>query len=1012
MKTKLLILAVVALGSIHDAGVSQGQTRGQPQSSAEACRNSTGVHLSAWQGMIEDDWLRQAGTQDDPLTLRAATKQALQLARATLSFVQLQKACPTLTGELAKLEGDVALADSAADWKGLYLQTRWLRRRIIFAHPLLGFDRLLINKCPPPMRSHMCDECLGRWSVAGPGLCVLDHWTENPQVTPLLQGKLPVGSTSHPDLSFDAKRVIFGFCDHTVPELAGPEAEPEFLLGAIGAFSFPGLTAPPPFTRRLPPAPLTDHVRKAARRQFFIYEADLDGSHVRQLTGTSSDPMSGWEGRQTALIEDIDPCYLPGGGFAFVSTRCQSFGRCHTGRYAPSFVLYRAEANGANIRRISPGELNEWEPSVLPDGRLLFARWDYVDRENNATAGLWACRPDGTELVHYYKNYSRAPNMTSEALPIPGSHQVVCTATGHHSFTSGSIITLDPRLGQDGLRPVRRITPEVKFQETEEDRTYVRDIALRGRSFMEPTFVPPASAGTEAGSAGNYASPYPLGEDLFLAAWSSDRPRYLVRARVNAYGIYLIDTLGGRELVYRDPDASCFSPIPIRPRPVPPVSPSGVDLNKKEGTFVVQDVYRASSDIQSQIKPGSIRRLRVIRIDPQPAAGRAYSGPDWEGVVKGIVGTVPVGPDGSVAFRAPADVPLMFQLLDENGMAVMTMRSQTHVRPSETIGCVGCHEPRDTTPGAVAARSAVRSLDPPAGPHYPGGFSFARTVQPVLDRYCIRCHGLEKKEGGVDLVGTPTSRVNTGYTLGFTVAFESLLRRPELPPIVGHEVIGRELRKAIWTREGVPSQQTAHFPAAPPAVQWVSLVLPGSQTMASKPRDYYAHAGRLAGFLLSEHREHVVLDRESFERIAQWLDLNAQYYGDYSWNRPERRSPSAEGERSLRQHVRAQCGSCHVTLADQPLAALINIALPQESRLLRAPLSREAGGWGLCRETAWPDTGSKQYQDMLRTVLSTVGSPERTDIAGTCGLHPCICGSCWVRLLAEKETDRTAVQRQ
>jgi len=492
---------------------------------------------------------------------------------------------------------------------------------------------------------------------------------------------------------------------------------------------------------------------------------------------------------------------------------------------------------------------------------------------------------------------------------------------------------------------------------------------------------------------------------------------------VNGYAIYLVDTLGGRELIYRDPQMSCFSPIPIQPRPTPPVLPSALQANCKEGTFFVQDVYRSRPYGERQIKPGSVRWLRVIRIYPQPAAGRAYSSIVRDEVVKGIVGTVPVGADGSVAFRAPADEPLMFQLLDENGMAVMTMRSQTHVRPGETVGCVGCHEPRNTAPGpAGSARSKGLSLDPPAGPQYAGGFSFARTVQPVLDRYCIRCHGLEKKEGNLDLLGTPTLRPHIGYQLGFNVAYESLVKRREMIDMAAHEMSLTErfasLARAGRGKFGGPDQRRLGVNDLRDRYrqlaqdEWVALVWQGLETLSSTPQDYYAHAGRLAGYLLGEHSKHVVVDRESFDRIVQWLDLNGQYYGDYSWNRPERRSPSSEGERSLRRYVGAQCGACHATMADQPLAALVNIALPEESRLLKAPLSAQGGGWGQCKKEIWPDTAATNYQEMLRRVLETIGHPERADIAGTCAQQPCICGSCWVRSLRERRTGERATGKE
>ena len=405
-----------------------------------------------------------------------------------------------------------------------------------------------------PGYSHQSRQYLGRYSLPGPGLVVLESWKEHPKENVLLRNKLPVGSVLHPDLSFDAKRVLFSFCDHTVGD--------------------------------------------TKLRRFFIYEVGIDGRELRQRTGTSADVLAGADGRQTALVEDFDPCYLPDGGFAFVSTRLQTHVRCQYGdRYFANFVLYRADAGGSNIRRISFGEAPEWEPSVLDDGRIVYTRWDYINRHDTFFQSLWVTRPDGTATAHLYGNYTRNPCTTGEPRAVPGSHKIVSTATAHHSYTAGSIILVDPQRGQEGETPITRITPDIEFPET------------------------------EGWPVGAYATPYPLSEDLFLVAYMPDR---LVREgkvqRRNAYGIYLLDTLGGRELIYRDPDMSCFAPIPVKPRRKPPVFPSTVESNRGEstGVFYVQDVYRSTQPIPR----GSIKSLRVVRIFPQtietpPSRGKA-----------------------------------------------------------------------------------------------------------------------------------------------------------------------------------------------------------------------------------------------------------------------------------------------------------------------------------------------------------------------------------------------------
>ena len=326
---------------------------------------------------------------------------------------------------------------------------------------------------------------------------------------------------------------------------------------------------------------------------------------------------------------------------------------------------------------------------------------------------------------------------------------------------------------------------------------------------------------------------------------------------------------------------------------------------------------------------------------------------------------MPVDSDGSVAFEAPANTLLQLQLLDDNGMAVMTMRSSVYLQPGERAACVGCHESRYSTPPTARLMSArVHQIAPPAGPRYEGGFSFARTVQPVLDRYCLNCHGPAKTEGGVDLTGgfplAGKDESRSERTAGFSNSYGSLIR------------IGGLVKVA--PRNG--------------------------ETYFSRPKDYFAHAGRLAQMLLDGHadkagKRRVELDRESFQRVVDWLDLNAQCYGDYSFNRIETRMPLAQGERALRAAIEQRFGP---ELAGQPYPALVNVANPAESRILMGPLSKTAGGWGQITQNAYSSAGDPAYADMRKLVEASIAPLKYQDVAGTCGHeNGCRCGDCWVR---------------
>ena len=591
---------------------------------------------------------------------RSRLAETIALAERTLEYIEKSTPCKGTAAEIAALKKQVAAAGTDTDCAGLYAAICRTRRQILFAHPALRFKKLLINKHAPGAYSHSCDQYLGRHSRPGQGLVVLENWQTAPKAKRLLpDGRLLPGDVAHPNLSFDGKEVIFGFCDHRTKD-----------------------------------------------RRFWIYEVNADGTGLTQLTGTAKDPKQGVGGRKTVKIEDFDPCYLPDGGFVFTSTRSQCFGRCHGGRYTPSYLLYRADGDGSNIRSISPGEANEHFPSVLNDGRIVFTRWEYINRNQIALHKLWWCRPDGTQISNFYGSSSATPwanmysdygrekkwykHMGAEALKrilpymitetraIPGSPKVVATAQGHHSYTAGCLVLIDPTKGEEGFEPISKLTPETPHGEAED---YFRAL-------------------------GNYMTPYPVNEELFFAGYSPFYiPKQGQKVPVNDYMVYLVDTLGGREPIYTDPVISCVSPIPMIPRKKPPVIPSQLaktSATEKTGTLIVQNVYLTRNDPEKKIKPGSIKHLRVMQVLTLPQSKHAFCG-SREDFARKVLGIVPVNPDGSVIFKVPAGIPIHLQSLDENGMAVLTERSLFHVMPGEVRSCVGCHEPVGTTPPTTSA---------------------------------------------------------------------------------------------------------------------------------------------------------------------------------------------------------------------------------------------------------------------------------------------------------------------
>jgi len=365
----------------------------------------------------------------------------------------------------------------------------------------------------------------------------------------------------------------------------------------------------------------------------------------------------------------------------------------------------------------------------LPNGKIVYTRWDYINRNDTFLQGLWVTNPDGTETAHYYGSYTRSPAMSAEPKPIPDTKKVISTAMAHHSYTAGSIVYIDPAKGEDGEKSLTRVTPETKFPES------------------------------EGWPSGIYSSPWPINEKIFFAAYSPDMLcRQNTIQDINAYCIVLVDTFGGRELIYINPKMSAFSPIPIQPRKKPFIKLSQLPEDKtiKTGIFVIQNIYEG----RYPLPKGEITALRINKIINQPVAKKPERSIVQNEIVKKILGTVKINKDGFVAFNAPAGMPLQLQALDKNGMAVMTMRSFIYLQPGEVSSCIGCHEPRNMTPLPHSkSKFVTQKIVPPTNQDYDTGFSFLKTVQPVLDKNCIKCHGLNKMAGNLNLLGTPCNKV-------------------------------------------------------------------------------------------------------------------------------------------------------------------------------------------------------------------------------------------------------------
>ena len=543
-------------------------------------------------------------------------------------------------------------------------------------------------------------------------------------------------------------------------------------------------------------------------------------------------PVMGGKSRQLSNmppdVDCMDAAYLPDGGVVFSSTASYQSVPCwHGQRWVGN--LYRMDVDGSNVRQLCFDQDHDYHPSILDNGQILYTRWDYTGINHIFMRQLMVMNPDGSGQRAIYGSNSWFPNSLFHVRQIPGHPgRLVAILSGYHGVHKmGWLVVVDTSKGAHGAEGlVTRISG--KGDPVKEE---IKDALVDNHW---PKFM----------------HPYPLNDKYFLVSCLKDAN--------SDWAIYLADVYDNLTLIKDDPQYALLEPVPLKSRKREPIIPSKINLKTDSGVLYVQNVYKGPG--LKGVPLRTVKRLRVIayHFGYRHMAGAhkiGFGGP-WE--VMRILGTVPVEEDGSAMFSVPANTPIALQPLDDKGQAVQLMRSWLTVMPGEFSSCIGCHEdPRDTpVPTAtIASRKAPHQIDEWYGPAR--GFDFEREVQPVLSASCVECHNgqnkkildLRAEKFFPDYEGMPMSMLGkqrqhsemkkvSGDLMKYTPAYDALL------PYV--------------RRVGIEDD--------------VSLLVPGH---------FRADSSELIQMLLNGHKG-VQLDRESWERLITWIDMNAPCHG--SWN--------------------------------------------------------------------------------------------------------------------------------
>ncbi|MDR1965016.1 MAG: NPCBM/NEW2 domain-containing protein [Planctomycetaceae bacterium] len=663
-----------------------------------------------------------------------------------------------------------------------------------------------------------------RWMPGG-GLCVLNLKTGKVrEIVPELTRNGVVGWF---DLSFDAQKIVFDF-------------------------------------------------KKNPDEGYRIYEVGIDGSGLRQLTfpePNEAELVQKYRRGYHHGTDDMEPCYLPDGGIVFASTRCQFSVLCDAGDIFTVKNLYRMNVDGSGMRPLTHSALSEATPTILADGRILYHRWEYVDKSAGNAKSLWSMNPDGSGSAEVYGNSISFPETMIQARAVPGEPNKIVMLGASHCCPNnavGTVILVDTTKNIRNVNAMRYVTDDVAafhhngFHFKDEKGNWVHESTGKpGRLFRNP---------------------YPLSAELFLVA---HKPKGLEWSEPAGYDLALLDQSGRETTLLKDPSVSLWQPYPLVPREKPAQQLSGMSVDtelaaKGLARCIVTDVYVGMENV----KRGEVKYIRILEQLPRTWSARKNYGDDHAGTThahsalgNGMLsakiqhGIVPVEEDGSAHFLVPAGRAIYFQALDNNFCAIQTERTYVNYNPGETRSCVGCHETPDMTPSSVTTmpkgmlREASVPAPQPAQTEARLVFDYERQIQPILDQHCVTCHGAGETKAQLDLRGEPKET--------YSISYHSLLRLAKDRQLLGNRDHRNE-DAAMNGIEYIPPYQTGAL-SSPLA----ALVCGWKRTSLDDPA-----INRYTEKLVADHAEHVELKLSETEKltIINWLDVNCQFHPSY-WGR-------------------------------------------------------------------------------------------------------------------------------
>ncbi len=593
-----------------------------------------------------------------------------------------------------------------------------------------------------------------------------------------------------------------------------------------------------------------------------LYEINIDGTGLKAVTD--------------GPFDDVEPSYLADGEFVFASTRGEVGIMCHgssglgsipsdgsSGTFSGLHTnIYRTLNDHKEVRRLSYCKDNDAYPEVLNDGRIVWMRWDYQERDVNEIFSLWVMYPDGSGSDAFHKVHIKAKK-TIQALrdskAIEGSEMLVSTGGGHYNYTEGTIVLHNPSLGINEPNSFWNIVPH-------------SSPVLYGWGDL--------AAVKEGGVpyvGGYYCKPHGLTEKSFIVSAGYDQPQS------NNFQVYYIDVWGNKELIQRDKLYETVCALPVEKREFPTHLPDRSRPEMNHATLYLEDVY---ADLPG-VDKGEVKYLRILQMihwikeagengvqyHPQANASECFAFGGNGGPIR-TVGIVPVNGDGAAYFEVPAKADLYFQALDKDYRALQRMRTHVEFAPGEFRGCVACHETRSVTsrPSKKAMSDAlktkaVRPTPPPWGENTL--LDYEKHIQPIFNDKCIKCHAGKPDQGWLDL---SDKRDRFGFMQGYRALF-GLKADDETPDVQ-------------WSVTDVIDRRKVKLPRSHEHPWWNVMfediyVRGKTEGVVTEPRQFGAVKHPLMTKLLTDEKHSKLLTEEQKQMMSNFFDIQAPYFSTF-----------------------------------------------------------------------------------------------------------------------------------